>query len=170
MKKHFTIFFIFLTSVFLLFGCAPSETDICEVLSELSSLFPEEQKCVFYTSAERDSFKLADSKALGRLYMGKFETPGCYPRIKDFAIRLPLDDSGFEIHIIKCVNRSDREEIADMLMRRIDSVRSSEILDYAPENYEKYFIGAEVYTRGDLVFLLATPDNAEVIRKIKKLI
>ncbi len=151
-------------------SCAKKEQDICSILTRLCDIFPEEYGfSALYSDTEQEGFILADGDDLGRLYTGLFQPPSCYSRIEGFAIRLPMDDSGFEIHIIKCVNRSDTEEISALLMRRIDKITSSEIMDYAPESYEKYFIGAEIYIRGDMVFLLATPDNAKVKREIKTL-
>ncbi len=168
--KKIKLLCLFLALIALLPSCAKKERDICSLLLELCDIFSEEYgPSVLYSDAEHQGFTKSDGVTLGRLYTGLFEPPNCYSRIKSFAVRLPMDDSGFEIHIIKCVNRSDTEEISALLMRRIDSITSSEIMDYAPESYERYFIGAEVFTRGDTVFLLATPDNAKVKKEIKKL-
>ncbi len=159
---------LILALVMLLPSCAKKGPDICSLLLRLCDMFSDEYgPSVLYSSMEHDGFTVAGGDSIGRLYTGLFESPSCYSRIEGFAIRLPLDDSGFEIHIIKCVNRSDTEEISSLLMRRIDSITSSEIMEYAPEGYERYFIGAEIFVRGDTVFLLATPDNASVKREIK---
>ncbi len=168
MFKKMKIICLILALTAFLPSCSKNAPDICLLLTELCEDFSDEcGPSVLYCSTEREGFITADGDDIGRLYTGRFESPNCYSRIKDFAIRLPLDDSGFEIHIIKCVNRSDTNEIAALLMRRIDSITSSEIMDYAPESYERYFISAEIFIQGDTVFLLATPDNANVKRKIK---
>ncbi len=171
MKKFVFLLAIIVTLSCILPSCSNKDTPICEILTELCSLFPEEAGMALLLSTESHyNFKSASGSDIGRLYTGKFESPSCYDRISEFAIRLPQDDSGFEIHVIKCVNRSDTKEISELVMRRIDSIRSSEILDYAPEDYEKYFRGVEVYVCKSYVFLLATPDNAVVKRKIKTLL
>ncbi len=158
-------------AVLLLVACTPTEPDVCGVLNELCAVFPEEAgKYILYSSYEHEGYTLADGDIVGRLYTGRFEPPSCFERIESYAVRLPLDDSGFEIHVIKCLNLSDTEELSDLLMRRIDSIRSSEIREYAPESYEKYFNSAEIYVKGKYVFLLATPDNYAVKRQIKRIL
>ena len=117
-----------------------------------------------------EDFCVISSDDLGYLYSGKFEPPLCLNRIESVALRLPLDDSGCEIHVIKCLNPSDTEEIASMLQSRIDKLQGAEILSFAPETYEMYFKGAEIYTKGCFAFLIATPDNKSVIKQIKELL
>jgi hypothetical protein len=121
-----------------------------------------------YSDIEKDGFSVADGKMLGRLYNGKWEVPTCFLRISEYAVRLPLDDSGFEIHALKCLNASDTEEVSRLVRKRIDRLQSAEIKEYAPESFERCFVGAEVYVRGDIVFLLATPDNLSAKRIIKR--
>ena len=113
-------------------------------------------------------YTVFDGRSIGRLYIGRWEEPACFSVISEYAIRLPLDDSGFEIHAIRCVNLSDTEEISRLIRKRIDMLQNAEIKEYAPESYERYFVGAEVYVFGDTVFLLATPDNLSVKRLIRR--
>ncbi len=159
-------FCLLLASVIIFFsytGCAAEERDIYSLVFQLSELFPEDNTpAVFYSESKRAEFNGLSREEFGHIYSGRFEQPSCMSRIKGYAIRLPQDDSGFEIHIIKCVNRSDTDEIASLLRSRIDMLHSSEILEYAPESFQRYFAGAEVFIYKELVFLLATPDNRKV--------
>jgi hypothetical protein len=169
MKKR--LFCIFICTVFLLslFSCQKSPENIYSLLENLCEGFSEEYgKALLFSDKETGGFTQTDGKTLGRLYSGKWEAPACFSQVTGYAIRLPLDDSGFEIHIIKCVNPSDTDEVSALLQKRIDKIQSSEIKEYAPESYEKYFVGSEVYVVGDTVFLLATPDNSLVKSLIKK--
>lgn len=159
MKRSFCLFFVFLL-VIPLTACEKSPENIYRLVNALSESFGETHDLsIRYADREEEGFVIADSKALGRLYSGKWETPACMSRISAFAIRLPLDESGFEIHALKCVNLSDTDEVAGLLRKRIERLRNAEIKEYAPESYEMYFVGAEIFTCGDTVFLLATPDN-----------
>lgn len=167
MKRIFLLFLSALICALAFNSCAKSPEDIYGLVVKLSDSFSEESgACVFYSDTEKDGFTVADGKTLGRFYIGKWEEPPCFSRIRGYAVCIPLDDSGFEIHALKCVNVSDTEEVSRLVRKRIDRLQNAEIKEYAPESYERYFVGAEVYVRGDTVFLLATPDN----RLVKKMI
>ncbi len=168
MKKRFFCLFAAVFCILSLNSCQKSPENIYGLVKRLSESFGEENgHCLFYSDTETDGFDTVNGETLGRLYNGKWDTPSCFSRIKGFAIRLPLDDSGFEIHAIKCVNVSDTEEVSRLIQKRIDRLQSAEIKAYAPESYERYFVGAEIFVRGDTVFLLATPDNLAVKKIIK---
>ena len=147
-------------------GCGCDETDIYRLMDRMCACFDAEgegyAKCVVMTNES------SSAEQFGRLYTGLYEAPGCYSLISGYAIRLPSDESGFEIHAVRCGNRSDTEEIADLLRKRIKKISSSEIKEYAPESFEMYFAGSEVFVYRDTVYLLATPDNTAVKRIIKK--
>lgn len=167
MKRRFLTVLTALICAFSLSACKKSPEDIYTLVVKLSESFSEESCArVFYSDTEKDGFTVADGKTLGRFYIGKWEEPPCFSRIRGYAVCIPLDDSGFEIHALKCVNVSDTEEVSRLVQKRIDRLQNAEIKEYAPESYERYFVGAEVYVRGDTVFLLATPDN----RLVKKMI
>ncbi len=169
MKKRFFCLLAFVFYILSLSSCQKSPENIYSLVIKLSESFGDENGyCLFYSDIETEGFSVADGEAFGRLYSGKWENPSCFSRITGYAIRLPLDDSGFEIHAIKCVNVSDTEEVSRLVQKRIDRLQNAEIKAYAPESYERYFVGAEVYVRGDTVFLLATPDNLSVKKIIKK--
>jgi hypothetical protein len=133
-----------------------------------------ESKAIFYSDATRKcenvDFDVLSGEDFGYLYDGVFKAPVCFNRIEGYAIRMPLDTSGYEIHVIKCVNISDSTEIEQMLLSRLERLQSAEILEYAPKSYEICFRGAIVYTCGRYVFLLATPDNEAMIREIKRIL
>ena len=170
MKKIFL--YLLLVAVLAFYGCGRTENI---EITELLMLISEEQtgengKGVFYTrnADGKEGFLTLDENSFGRLYSGRYEPPVCMDRIEDYAVRLPVDDSGYEIHIIKCLNRSDSEEISMMLQSRIEKIQNLEILEYAPENFEKYYRGAVVVTVGRYAVLLATPDNKLAEKTIKK--
>ncbi len=148
----------------LFISCEIKETDIYKFLTDMCGVFDENAnigKGVIY-----ETNRLTPER-FGRLYTGKNEPPPCFSRIADYAIRLPTDESGFEIHIIKCVNRSDTAEVANMLNLRIEMLSDAEIRLYAPDTYMRYFQNAEIYVKGKCVFLLATPNNQKCIKMIK---
>ena len=168
---------IALLSAMLSTGCSPSpkEVDIYTLLIELCETNGEAYgKEIIYFDRTRNSengdFHTLSEEKLGYLYTGRFEPPGCMSRISGYALRMPLDTSGYEIHIIECLNPSDTSEISSLLQKRIDKLQGSEILSIAPETYEMYFRGAVLYSKGRYVFLLATPDNASVIKRIEKVL
>lgn len=157
-----------LTSV----SCDLKKTDIYGLLAELCDAFEgsaDVGRGVKYAENELEAqdIRALSAERFGRLYTGRNEPPPCFSSIEGYALRLPSDESGFEIHIIKCVNRSDVGEVSNMLLRRVEMISSAEIRQYAPSAYMKYFENAEVYARGRYAFLLATPDNESCIRIIK---
>ncbi len=160
-------------------GCVIScsggdDVDIYEMLLELCETGGNAAQgdAVFYAdeegAEENDGFRVRSKEDFGFLYDGIFAAPACYDRIEGYAIRLPLDDSGFEVHIIECVNVSDATEVMMMLQRRVDKMQNAEILEYAPENYEICFRGAIVCSRGRYAFLVSTYDNEAVKEVIKR--
>ena len=113
-----------------------------------------------------DGLRVLSNEQLGFLYLGKNESHACIEGVDGYAVRLPLDTDGFELHVIKCKSPAYAREVAKMLMLRVDNLKDAEILSYAPEGYELYFRGAEVRVKGCWAFLLATPDNSAVIKVI----
>lgn len=169
MKKRVLTVLLTAVCILSLSGCQKSPRNIYGLLCALSESFSEEYgPSLLYSDSEVEGFDIGTPELLGRLYLGRFEEPSCASKLSGFAIRLPLDDSGFEIHILKCVNVSDTEEVSELVGKRIDRLQNAEIREYAPESYERYFVGAEVFVWGDTVFLLATPDNLYVKNIIKK--
>ena len=167
MKKSICIFLLVITSALNCFsGCGCDKTDIYGLMGEMCAYFDSngetDKKYVLMTDENSSAEKL------GRLYTGLHEAPGCYQLITGYAVRLPADESGFEIHALRCRNRSDTEEVAELLRKRIKKISSSEIKEYAPESFEMYFAGSEIFVYRDTVYLLATPDNSAIKRIIKR--
>ncbi len=161
---------------FLASACTGKEddADIVQLLYRLCEVGGQgsEDTAAFYfddvTASKYDGLRVRSSEDFGFLYDGIFAEPVCYNRIENYAIRLPLDTSGFEVHIMRCVNLSDCAEVQAMLSRRLDKMQNAEIREYAPENYEICFTGATVYAEGRYVFLISTYDNEAVIKEIKR--
>ena len=170
--RSFGIFAMIILMVFGCVSCGNEETDIASLMLEICDACGGEYgKGVLYLDRARDTgnavFSVLSGEELGFLYSGKKEVPPCFGRINGYAVRLPLDGSGYEIHIISCLSPSDADEIEQMLLARVEKLQNAEILQYAPEEYELYFRGAEVMTSGRLVFLLATPDNSAAKEAIR---
>lgn len=141
-------------------GGGASAQQICEAVD---ALFPEEDRgAVFYSlhAPEGSGAEELSAELLGRLYTGIYEPPGCLDRISECAVRLPLDESGFEVHVAVALDLSDASELTRLLEKRLKKMTSSELLLYAPEEYERNYATAELYVSGRYVILLATPDNA----------
>lgn len=119
---------------------------------------------------ENEDLHRLSEEQLGYLYTGRIEPLPCQARIAAYALWMPSDTGGCEIHVIECQNPSDTEEIALFLQKRIDKLKSSEILSIAPENRQNCFKSAEVYRKGRFAFLLATPNNASAKRAINSLL
>ncbi|MBR2473713.1 MAG: hypothetical protein IKB51_01605 [Clostridia bacterium] len=156
-----------------LISCGARQVDICELMQRLcEESGGENGKGILYFNQTRNSqnedFEELSYEDFGFLYSGKREPPVCANRITGYAVRLSLDGDGYEIHIIECANPSDTEEISEMLLKRVERLQGAEILQYAPQTYEMYFRGAQVYARGKYAFLLATPDNKAVIEAIDR--
>ena len=154
-------------------GCGRNETDIFAVMDKLCIYYDEGlHQNAKYTLISGDSAPAGyvewGADKFGRLYTGLYESPACFSLIAEYAIRLPSDESGFEIHAVKCRNRSDTDEIAALLQKRIKKISSSEIKEYAPESFEMYYAGSEIFVYRDTVYLLATPDNASAKKLIRK--
>lgn len=175
MKRAFCVILTLITlsvCVRATVSCNVKSCDIYEFLTELCEAFDEGAgvgKGITYAENALTSLgiKQMAPERFGRLYTGRNEPPPCFSRIEGYALRLPSDESGFEIHIIRCVNRSDTAEVSNMLASRIEMLSSAEIRQYAPSTYLTYFENAEIYVRGRYVFLLATPNNEKCIKIIK---
>ena len=154
-------------------GCGRNETDIYTVMDKLCLYYSENaEQTSKYTLISGETAPAGyvkwGAEKFGRLYTGLYEAPACFAIITAYAIRLPSDESGFEIHAVRCQNRSDTDEVAVLLQKRIKKISSSEIKEYAPESFEMYYAGSEIFIYRDTVYLLATPDNAAAKKLIRK--
>lgn len=119
--------------------------------------------------AERESRSYLSERLAGIIYYGmKTESVREIPLLSDFAIRLPDNQSAFEIHVLKVKNIANKEEIIELCQRRINMLQKSDVHLYVPEAYEKNIVGATVYAKGNFVILLITPDNNKAIKAIEK--
>ena len=164
-----------LTLCAMLFSCSGKNADVGEVaLAVCEEIGESGGRGVLYFDRTRNcsnvDFKELSAEKFGFLYSGKIEAPSCISRIAGYAVRLSLDGNGCEVHIVECVNPSDSDEVCAMLLERVERLQSAEILQYAPESYEMYFRGAEVYAKGRYAILLATPDNEAAKDVIKRLL
>ncbi len=154
-------------------SCSAKEVSALELCAAVDALFLQEDRgAIFYSSrqiANIPSEELTPS-LLGRIYTGRYQQPDCCDRISECAVRLPLDESGFEVHVAVALNLSDVPELTRLLEKRLKRMTSNELLQYAPEEYERNYATAELYTVGRYVILLATPDNALAKRTVRSML
>ena len=156
-------------------ACAPSERISAEELClAIDALFPFSDRGAWLLSSERRGnsaenavFEPLTAEEFGHLYTGRYETPHAFSRLLGAAVRLPLDGSGFEIHVTVALNPSDTEALRSLMSERLERMRSNEILSYAPEEYRINQSNAEIYVKGRYVILLATPDNEMAKKTVK---
>lgn len=165
MKRLFCAVLTFVLCLSVLASCQARTLEMSELLGKLCDVFGSEDGIKKGTVYDSDSPLTPERFSM--IYTGKYATLPCFSRIAGYAIRLPSDEYGFEIHILKCINRSDTSEIARILSERIQSLRSAEIREYAPDTYLRYFENATVVTKGRYAFLLATPNNEKCVKIIQ---
>ena len=165
MKRLFCAVLALAVCLIALASCQVRTAEASELLTKLCDVFGSEDSAKKGTVY--DAERSLSPERFGMLYTGKYDPPPCFSRIAGYAIRLPSNEYGFEIHVIKCVNRSDTTEISRMLSNRIQTLRSAEIREYAPDTYLRYFENATVFTKGKYAILLATPNNEKCIKIIK---
>ena len=165
MKRLFCAAFTVILCLAALASCQVRTVEARGLLAKLCDVFGSEDGIKKGTVYDAD--RPLSPERFGMLYTGKYDPPPCFSRIAGYAIRLPSDEYGFEIHVIKCINRSDTSEISHMLYSRIQMLRSAEIREYAPDTYLRYFENATVVTKGRYAFLLATPNNEKCVKIIQ---
>lgn len=142
-----------------------------ELMREITSSYKNIPPCraELRFGAEMESRSYLSHKLAGIIYYGKkSENVRELNLLSDFVIRLPDDQSAFEIHVLKVKNLSNREEVIELCQRRIKMLQKSEVYLYVPEAYEENIAGATVYTKGNFVILLITPDNQKAINAIER--
>ena len=170
------LFFLLVAIILSVFSSACGGTPKVsaeELCLSLNELFPDTDRGAVMLSdkaSEDESgvFSPLTDQTIGRLYTGLYEPPSCRSRIDACAVRLPIDESGFEIHVLCALNPSDVQEITALLDRRLQKMKSAEILQYAPDEYKPHYENAEIFTKGNYVFLLATPDNTAAKKLIRE--
>lgn len=181
LKKLHSLFLVTLVllRIFPLISCASNLPSAIQLCLEIDSLFKEEDRgCVLYTTQISESDKATATvepqtitpEIIGRLYTGKYSAPTSCDRISSCAVRLPVDESGFEIHVLIALNLSDVTALSSLLNARIEKMHSDELMLYAPEEYLRNYRNAELFISGRYVILLATPDNEKAKASIKALL
>ncbi len=128
-------------------------------------------KYIYKKSASRYSRSYFSPELAGVLYYGqRKEKMWELELMSDYAVRLADGESGMEIHIFKVRARSDVDSVEKLLRKRLEYLKTRTIYIYTPDNYEKYIMGAQVYTVKNFVLLLSTPDNDGAMEKVKKLV
>ncbi|MBE6544277.1 MAG: DUF4358 domain-containing protein [Ruminococcaceae bacterium] len=126
---------------------------------------------IYKKSAKEFSRSYLSNELAGIIYYGvKLDHMWELELMSDYAVRLADDESGCEIHIFKVRAKSDVDTVEKLLRRRLDYMKNRSIYIYIPEDYEKNISSAEVYTIGNYVFFLATPDNQKAYGVIKDMI
>jgi len=192
-KKRIGALFLLIFCLTSAVSCGKGTDDVYALVTALSESFGEDHgPSLMYSDKAAMGFTEVGHETLGRLYLGKWESPACASRIESFAIRLPLDDSGFEIHALKCVNASDTDEISgeemipdldspkveDMAVANVLHRRLHHCLDLLPES-ERELIRAlyfEDLTERQISKRTGVPQRTindrrhKILRKLKKLL
>lgn len=136
-----------------------------DLMAKIVSVFPDipVTGAVYFEGAEELEPGYLDSEYACYIYTRDYiEGFDMLDKLEAYAIRIPDTKSAFEIHILKVRNLSDTETIADYCESRINLLKSGDIAEYDSEMYSVIIEKAHVYTVGNYVFLLSTPDNDAV--------
>lgn len=181
MKRYRSAFLVILTllRVFPLISCTSSSPSALQLCLKIDNLFQgEDRGCILYATQGSETEEESSSaepeaitpELIGRLYTGKYSAPPSCDRIASCAVRLPVDESGFEIHVLIALNLSDVTTLSSLLNTRIEKMHSQELMLYAPEEYLRNYGNAELFISGRYIILLATPDNEKAKSAIKTLL
>ncbi len=177
-KKHLHKIFILFISVFLVFwlsSCVGGETKTAEkVLLEMirsEKSLPAGQ--IYSIKSSPGAPDYLSESLLGALY-GDGSFPEALGRAEDIALRLSSGIYCFELAVFLCPTMRDAREVADLCLRRIDSMEhflsaNSEKLGIDPlcsENIKN----AKVTVVGRYAIMAVSPNAEECIKGAKNAI
>ena len=125
----------------------------------------------FYSGADEDSDSYVDSKLAGMLIEGAYAELEGFEHFHDCAFYYPVGKRVFEVIVLK-IDPENKENIGilkEVLERRIDTKRRSDVLAYAPQD-APLLENAKVVTLGSYAVMLATPDNGKAEKAINDLV
>ena len=128
-------------------------------------------KTVYKKSASQYSREFLSPSLASLIYYGqKRESLYELSLLSDYTLRLADGQSGAEIHVLKVRARSDMDTVEKMVLRRLDYIQNRQLMLYIPQSYPVFAEQATVFSKGNYIFLLATPDNQLAIDTLCRLI
>ena len=125
----------------------------------------------FNSGADEDSDSYVDSKLAGLLIDNAYAELDEYEYFFDCAFYMPIGKRMFEVIVLK-IDPENKENIGilkEVLERRIENKKRSDVLVYAPQD-APLLENAKVVTVGSYVVLLVTPDNGKAEKAINDLV
>ncbi len=169
MKKICFLVAVMLTFVVFLTSCSSGAVDCGTLLQDICKLFPDMPASEsIYLSDQANGTSAMSEQDAAHIYKGEYGTLAEWAMIDSYAVRLPDRAQIYEIHILKVKNDADTETVSKLLCQRADLLAKyfSDPEKAGEFDYSAY--RADVYMKGQYVFLLATPNNASVIELIEK--
>lgn len=161
--------FVGFFSVFLLFtllACTMSaDYTATDLLYELIATLDETPSMNIYFKGGEGVNEVCGDE-LATLFCGS--DPG--ELSSDYAFFMSKDDRPYEIFVFYASSADIRGRLETTLQNRADMMKTREILLYDEEWYENVIVRSMVIVRGRYVFLLITPSNDVLIKKIDKLL
>lgn len=157
-----------ITVVFLIFsllGCTSVDYTATDLLCELISVLDETPSMNIYFKGGEGVNEVPDGE-LAPLFCGS--DPAALS--SDFAFFRSKDDRPYEIYVFCASSPNLAGRLKAIAEGRIDMMKTREIMLYDEEWYERAIAPAKVIVRGRYVFLLITPSNDTLIKKIEKLL
>lgn len=148
-----------------LFSCAP-RLNADQLAFRLLNLYAELPPCTQYIkNAEPYTVGYLSRGEFAFLYTGRYEPLPEWERIADFRIILSDSTDFFEIHVIRTVTSGDTEAIEKLLRHRAALLSLHNKTEDAYPAKEPL-----IYISGRFAVLVATDNNEEAHRLLKKLL
>ena len=153
----------------LLVACSGKTTDCNTLMEQICGLFPDipATESMYLSDTSQGGIEMSEQDA-AHIYTGEYGTLAEWAMLDSYAVRLPDAPQIYEIHILKVKNDSDVETVSKLLCQRADLLAKYFADPAKTGEYDYSGYRAEVYQKGQYVFLLATPNNASVIELIEK--
>lgn len=169
MKKFGFLLLAILAACTMLTACGSGAVRASGLLSDICQLFPDlpATESVYQSDTESGGELLSEQDA-AHIYKGEYGALPEWSLVEEYAVRLPDQPQIYEIHILKVKDETNLETISKLLCHRADLLAKyfndpSKTGDYDYSGYR-----ADVYQKGQYVFLIATPNNDSVIALIDK--
>ncbi len=172
MIQRLRLFFIFPVLFLILFSvsCGGTAKNCSSLLDALTALYPDipATETLYRKDGEETGFRTLSEQDAAFLYLGDYGAMPEWSLIDDYAVRIPDRPQVYELHVFRVGNVSDAEAVCKALCHRADLLEAYFRNPEKTGDYDYTSYRAEVYVKGNYVFLLATPDNAAAIDLIEK--
>lgn len=169
MKKIWFFLALMLAVGSIVTACSGKTVDCNGLMQEICQLFPDmpATESMYLSDTTSGGISMSEQDA-AHIYTGEYGTLSEWSMLDSYAVRLPDRPQIYEIHILKVKNESDAETVSKLLCRRADLLAQYFVNPEKTGDYDYSSYRADVYMKGQYVFLLATPNNAAVIDLIEK--